>query len=75
VPALGRDQPANAEAVVAVGAGRVLPPDAPPEWLRATVVDALGDDAAHRSAARLAAVISAEGGPTRAAEVVEQVLV
>jgi UDP:flavonoid glycosyltransferase YjiC (YdhE family) len=69
---LGRDQPANAEAVSAVGAGRVLPPDAPADRLRAAVLDVLGDDDARRAAARLAAIIGMGGGPTKAAEAVEE---
>jgi MGT family glycosyltransferase len=70
---LGRDQPANAEAVAAVGAGRVLPPDAPADRLRATVLDVLEDDACRRNAARLAERIRSLDGPTRAAEAVESV--
>ncbi len=71
---LGRDQPVNAEAVAAVGAGRVLAPDASADEVRAAVLDVLGDDACRRAAARLADEIRALDGPTRAAEAVESLL-
>jgi UDP:flavonoid glycosyltransferase YjiC (YdhE family) len=71
---LGRDQPVNAEAVVAVGAGRALPPDAPADRIRATVLEVLGDDACRRTVARLAGDIRALDGPTTAAEGVESLL-
>jgi UDP:flavonoid glycosyltransferase YjiC (YdhE family) len=71
---LGRDQPGNAEAVAAVGAGRVVPPDAPADRIRATVLDVLEDDGCRRSAARLADEIRALDGPTVAAEAVESLL-
>jgi len=48
---LGRDQPLTAARVDAVGAGRVVPPDAPGDTIAAAVADVL--DAAHyREAAR-----------------------
>jgi MGT family glycosyltransferase len=72
---LGRDQPGNAEAAAAAGAGRVLPQDAPADRLRATVLDALEDDALLRAAARLADRIRSLDGPTTAAESVEQLVV
>jgi MGT family glycosyltransferase len=71
---LGRDQPANAEAAAAVGAARVLPPDAEPAVLRAAVLVTLADDHCRRAAARLAEEIRALDGPTRAAEAVESLL-
>ena len=71
---LGRDQPVNAEAVAAVGVGRVVPPDAPADTLRVAVLDALADSRARRAATRLADRISALDGPTRAAEAVEALL-
>jgi MGT family glycosyltransferase len=71
---LGRDQPSNAEAVAAAGAGLVLAPDAPADRVRATVLAALDDDGLRRAAARLADGIRALEGPTRAAEAVESLL-
>jgi MGT family glycosyltransferase len=71
---LGRDQPANAEAVAAARVGRVVAPDAPADHLRATVLDVLADVACRRNAARLADRIRALDGPTRAAEAVESLL-
>ena len=68
---LGRDQPANAEAVTAVGAGRVLPADAPGDRIRATVLEVLEDDACRRTVARLADDIRAADGATAAVEAVE----
>jgi MGT family glycosyltransferase len=69
---LGRDQPANAEAVAAAGAARVLPPDAEPAVLRAAVLVTVADDDYRRAAGRLAEEIAALDGPTRAAEAVEE---
>jgi MGT family glycosyltransferase len=71
---LGRDQPSNAEAVAAVGAGRVLPPDAPSAGLREAVLTTLADDGSRRAATRLAEQIDALDGTTRAAEAVERLL-
>ena len=71
---LGRDQPANAEAVATVGAGRTLSPDAPVDRIRAAVLDLLGDEACRSTAARLAEEIRALDGATAAAEAVEALL-
>jgi UDP:flavonoid glycosyltransferase YjiC (YdhE family) len=71
---LGRDQPANAEAVAAARVGRVVAPDAPADHLRATVLGVLADVACRRNAARLADRIRALDGPTRAAEAIESLL-
>ncbi|HZQ87058.1 MAG TPA: glycosyltransferase [Acidimicrobiales bacterium] len=48
---LGRDQPLNAARVDAVGAGRVVPPDAPADTITAAVTDVL-DTARYRDAAQ-----------------------
>jgi MGT family glycosyltransferase len=71
---LGRDQPSNAEAAAAVGAARVLPPDAEPAVLRAAVLVTLADEHHRRAAARAADEIRAVDGPRRAAEAVESLL-
>ncbi len=60
--------------MAAAGAGRVVPPDAPTDHLRATVLEVLEDDGCRRAAARLADRINALDGPTRAAEAVESLL-
>jgi MGT family glycosyltransferase len=69
---LGREQPANAARVVAIGAGRVLSPKASAEELRANVTELLNDDAYRRAAARAATEISEHNA--RAVEGLEQLL-
>jgi UDP:flavonoid glycosyltransferase YjiC (YdhE family) len=51
---LGREQPANARAVVRVGAGRVVASDAGPEVVRDAVRDVLADEGYRASAERMA---------------------
>ena len=60
---LGRDQPANARAVERVGAGRVLPSDAPPEDVQAAARDVLADPAYRAAAQRVAELIPPPGEP------------
>ncbi len=71
---LGREQPDNAEAVAAVGAGRVVAPDAPPTEIREAVLGVLEDEGCRATAARLAEVIRALDGRARAAREVEALL-
>lgn len=54
---LGREQPANAEAVVRAGAGIALPADAPADVVAAAVRRAVSDFELRAGAARLALVI------------------
>ncbi|MBV9952032.1 MAG: glycosyltransferase, partial [Acidimicrobiia bacterium] len=58
---LGRDQPANAEAVARVGAGRVVAPTASPDELGSAVLAVLEDEAAIAASRRMAVRI---GGPS-----------
>jgi MGT family glycosyltransferase len=57
---LGRDQPANADAVARVGAGRVVAPSAGPQELAAAAVEVLDDGAARAASQRMAVAM---GGP------------
>ncbi len=58
---LGREQPANARAVVRVGAGRVVASDAGPDVVRGAVRDVLGDEGYRASAERMAGLITPPG--------------
>jgi MGT family glycosyltransferase len=69
---LGRDQPANAAAVAALGAGRTLAPDASVEALRAATMAILGDASHGVAAARMAAALRAGGSGSAALAALEQ---
>jgi MGT family glycosyltransferase len=71
---LGREQPANAARVEAVGAGRALSPDASVEELWSTLQALLAGDATRAAARAMASTIAAYGNGERAAEELEQLL-
>ena len=59
---LGRDQHANAAAVVAAGAGRSLGRDAAPDDIRAAVAALMADGPERAGAARMAAAVAEPAG-------------
>ncbi|HVF31847.1 MAG TPA: nucleotide disphospho-sugar-binding domain-containing protein [Acidimicrobiales bacterium] len=70
---LGRDQPGNAARVAELGAGRVLPPDAPAAELALALRGLLASGAPERVAARsVAAEIASASPPGAAADAVEE---
>jgi UDP:flavonoid glycosyltransferase YjiC (YdhE family) len=71
---IGRDQPTNARAVEALGAGRVLSPEAPPEEVRDAIVELLASPGYRHVAMRVAAAQHARRGPESAVEELEQLV-
>jgi UDP:flavonoid glycosyltransferase YjiC (YdhE family) len=63
---IDRDQPLNAEQVVAAGAGVAVAPTASPEVLAAAIGAVAGDPAHRRAAEAVAAASRAAGGPAAA---------
>jgi UDP:flavonoid glycosyltransferase YjiC (YdhE family) len=70
---MGRDQFFNASRVEALGAGRMLPPNADDATIVDAARDLLGDDPARAGAKRLAAVIAGYGGAKDAVREIEAV--
>jgi UDP:flavonoid glycosyltransferase YjiC (YdhE family) len=66
---MGRDQFFNAEQVDALGAGRMLPPDATTEMIAGAVTEVLGDGSFANGAKQMAIAIGAYGGAADAAKV------
>jgi MGT family glycosyltransferase len=71
---LGRDQPANAEHVEAVGAGRSVSKDASMDDVRAAVAGVLADASYREAAQRMASVIAGYGNGARAIDELEALL-
>jgi MGT family glycosyltransferase len=71
---LGREQPANAARVEAIGAGRTLGRDATVADLRCCVTEMLEDDRSRASAAAAARTVRELGAGARAIEEIEQLL-
>lgn len=69
----GREQPDNAARVVAAGAGRSLPADAPPEAITAELVALLADRSARTAAGRFADAVRSVGHGELAADMVEDI--
>ncbi|WP_445187828.1 glycosyltransferase [Pseudonocardia sp. Cha107L01] len=68
---MGRDQFFNAERVHALGAGRILMPDADSDAIAKAATDILADSRFTAEAKRMADVISGYGGAGRAATALE----
>jgi UDP:flavonoid glycosyltransferase YjiC (YdhE family) len=68
---MGRDQFFNAERVHALGAGRILMPDADSDAIAKAATDILADSRFTTEAKRMADVISGYGGAARAATALE----
>jgi MGT family glycosyltransferase len=71
---LGRDQPNNASRVEAVGAGRVLRPDADVPTIREALVQVLADESYRKAASRMEAAIASSGGAAAAADELESLV-
>ena len=69
--ALGRDQFFNAEQVQALGAGRMLMPDASSEAIAQAATDILADDRFKAGAKQMAVTIGGYGGAAAAATALE----
>jgi UDP:flavonoid glycosyltransferase YjiC (YdhE family) len=69
---LGRDQAFNARRVEALGAGIALPPDAPPERIRAAVRSLRGDGSFRAAAQNAAARIASDQPDRTAADALER---
>ncbi len=72
---LGRDQGEVAERVVAVGAGRSLPPEASVGELREALEDVLGSPTYRTAAQRMATLIERDGRGARAVDELEGLLI
>ncbi len=68
---MGRDQFFNAEQVDALGAGRMLPPDATTEMIAGAVTEVLGDGSFASSAKQMAIAIERYGGTVAAVAALE----
>ena len=71
---MGRDQPLNADRVVALGVGRQISGESSVNVIRAAVEDVLGDFNFRREAQRMAEVIAGYGNGSKAASEVEGLL-
>ena len=71
---MGRDQPANADRVEAVGAGLRLPADAPAATIRRTIEEVLGREDFRMGAAKMAAAIARYGNGSAAVSELETLL-
>lgn len=67
---LGRDQPVNAAAIAATGAGKVLSPHASPGQIVVAVRELLRDGAARAAARRIGATMAPPGGRHPATELI-----
>jgi UDP:flavonoid glycosyltransferase YjiC (YdhE family) len=71
---MGRDQHFDASRVEALGLGRSLSPDSPPDEIGRTVMDMIGDTALRAASRSFAARVSRFGELERGANLVEQML-
>jgi MGT family glycosyltransferase len=71
---LGRDQPLNAERVVACGAGQMISAEAAVDEIRASILDILGSERHRRAAGQMARVIARYGNGAVALDELEGLL-
>jgi len=69
---LGRDQPANAKAIAATGAARVLPPSATPGQIARAAEELLTDPSYREAARRVAVAVPAPGEVHPATAVIDE---
>lgn len=71
---LGRDQPLNAERVVACGAGQMISAEATVDEIRASILDVLGSERHRQAAGQMARVIAGYGTGALALDELEGLL-